>query len=890
MQLREALPISAALLLLPALLALLSVTPAYAGHDLLADYESGDRLFEEVEIGDRLVVYFHQRMIGEVTVEKDLIVYQFNRYTGELLDRKAHWREDLPGELPPLALTREEAELMVAGEVEFAKLYIISPESDVFPIDPTPRNPCWVVRSIDGGSMIVTVIDAVDGVILGDGVPPPYSGFSLTGPWYFTPCQGAWSAWSSHAVGWFNTMGYSTEHIVWPEEEEIRGHVESTETAMFYELAHGWHWDFAGGCVGGQNAEHTTAGEIQNWIRCYEKMPFAFIGSCEGMCSTGNNTLSYEFRKGSMSNTATVGYCGMSGGSCGECWLYSLDWQESLFHYMSLGYTVKEAFDQANADYPMCPSADCMRFAGDEEFTVVPVVERDVSVWTDVTSGPLGDSGHGYGVAWGDYDNDGDLDLFLANWGSTCKLLRNDGGGVFVDATAGPLDFAGHWMGVVWGDYDNDGDLDLYLANQGPNMLFRNDDGTFVDVTNDPLDDSGYGSAVGWGDYDNDGDLDLYLVKRNSANRLFRNEGGDVFVDATTPPLGDSGYGTGMAWGDYDGDGDLDLYLANDGNANKLFRNDGAGVFVDATSGPLGDTDGGYGVAWGDYDNDGDLDLYLVNSGSANKLFRNDGGDVFVDATTDPLGDTGFGRGVAWMDRDNDGDLDLYVVNQQGNGQMFDNQGGGEFVGGGCGPACDPGEGNGVACGDYDNDGDLDMYLANMYGTNRLLRNDDSSDNHWLHVHLAGTVSNHFGVGARVRVVTGRTSRIREVSAGSGYLSQNSLAAEFGLGAATVVDTVEVCWPSGLVTKVHDLAVDQFTLVAEMDWSDVAGEPATEGQTAGDPGNQAEHSLGGSFPNPFDPITLLRENTRRGGTEMTIRGRVWDPASTSATWKPARRV
>ncbi len=130
---------------------------------------------------------------------------------------------------------------------------------------------------------------------------------------------------------------------------------------------------------------------------------------------------------------------------------------------------------------------------------------------------------------------------------------------------------------MAWGDYDNDGDLDLYLARRNQaNILFRNDNGTFVDATGGtPLGDAGTAQGVAWGDYDNDGDLDLYLANYGQANKLFRNDGGGTFVDATgASPLGDTGSGAGVAWGDYDNDGDLDLYLANQGQANKLFRND----------------------------------------------------------------------------------------------------------------------------------------------------------------------------------------------------------------------------------------------------------------------------------------------------------------------------
>jgi len=344
---------------------------------LLAPYERDDKKFKRVEIAD-MTICFHQRMIDEAIVEGDCIVYQFDGNTGELLNKEVRWRGELPEHVTPL-ITKEEAELMVRGEVQFTRLYFISPESDVFPLKPTPRNPCWVVRSIDDGELIVTIIDAIDGRICGHGIPPPpYTGFSLSGPQYSNPCSGTWISWYQNAEYWFNEMGYSTEAIEWPTEAKVKSHIQSCATAMFYELAHGGSYGFASGCLGGTNYEFTYSSEIHNWIENYTKMPFAFIGSCEGMCDVGSGTFSYEFRKGSMESTATVGYCHMSEPECEGAWVNSLDWQDVMFLYMKHEYTVKEAFDLALVVFPMC--VDCMRFTGDESLTVVPVVKRCASI------------------------------------------------------------------------------------------------------------------------------------------------------------------------------------------------------------------------------------------------------------------------------------------------------------------------------------------------------------------------------------------------------------------------------------------------------------------------------------------------------------------------------
>ena len=796
----------------------LSAAPATAGYPLLEPYEDGGRDFRELEISDEILVYYHQRTVGEATVEGDQIVYRFDPSTGELIARQSRWRAGVPEVLPVLGLSAEAAAGMVDGDVRFVRLLYIDPESYVFPFEPAPENPCWIVGAVDEhGHMSLTVFDAVDGGYVGQGVPPPYTGYSLTGPWESGPCSGGWVDWMESAASWFETMGYSTEQTLWPTESKVRSHVESGETAVFYELAHGGSSYFASGCLGGQDYDYTFAGEIGSWISGYAEMPFAFIGSCAGMCSVGPGTFAYEFRKGSPDKTTVVGYCGMSEPQCADCWMFSIGWQNTLFSYMAQGMTVKEAFDEAGAAYPECALNDCMRFEGDTTFAIVPVVPRAAG-WNDVTEGSVGGSSDSRGVAWGDYDADGLLDLYVSNDGPNV-LLRYDGGS-FTDVTASPLDDAGDGAGVAWGDYDNDGDADLYLANDGANRLFRNDGGSFTDVTASPLDDAGSGAGVAWVDFDLDGDLDLHLVNRGTANRLFRNDGGG-FTDVTASPIDDAGPGSGAAWADYDSDGDPDLYLTNDGSANRLFRNDD-GVFVDVTSPPLNDSGSGKGVAWGDYDNDGDLDLYLANDGSANRLFRNDGG-TFTDVTDGVLGDVGNGRSTGWADYDKDGDLDLYVANDGAN-KLLRNDGAGVFVDASTGAAADAGSASGFAWGDYDRDGEVDLYIAND-GTNRLLRNDIGNGYAWLTVDLRGVTSNASGVGARVRIVAGGSSQIREVTAGSGLYSEGSLPVEFGLGTGTSVDSLVIRWPLGLVDVESGVPTNQCLVIEESPWDDVSASP-----------------------------------------------------------------
>jgi len=426
------------------------------------------------------------------------------------------------------------------------------------------------------------------------------------------------------------------------------------------------------------------------------------------------------------------------------------------------------------------------------------------------------------GVAWGDYDGDGDLDLAIARSGGN-TLYRNEGGGIFVDVSIAAGVSAGGDLAVAWADYDNDGDLDLATTGS-VSKLFRNEGGgVFADVTTGGLGLSG--NSVAWADFNGDGDLDLYKG-RGGPNQLFRNDAGS-FVDVTGV-LGVGGGETtyGVAWGDYDGDNDLDLYVSNFTAANRLYRNDG-GAFVDVTavSGPIGDTSDTAGSTWGDYDNDGDLDLYVANYGTPNKLFRNDGG-VFanVTAVSGPVGDAGNGLAGEWGDYDNDGDLDLYLSRGVAANRLYRNEGGGVFADVTVGAEGDASDSRGTSWGDYDGDGDLDLYIGNVSGTSKLLRNDIVNGNHWLHVDLTGLLSNRNGIGARVRVVAGGVTRTVEVSGGGGWLSQPSLTAEFGLGASTTANLVEVRWPSGLVTQLTNVSADQvLDIVEPVPFVDVSG-------------------------------------------------------------------
>lgn len=453
--------------------------------------------------------------------------------------------------------------------------------------------------------------------------------------------------------------------------------------------------------------------------------------------------------------------------------------------------------------------------------------------FTDVTDAAgITYRGWGMSASWADYDNDGRLDLLLTGYGHNV-LYHNDGNGRFSDRSAesGIGLPEGFWTGAAWGDYDRDGLLDLYVVG-------------YVKYTRQPN-----RAAPGVIDVENPASINPASFP-GERKLLFHNTGKGTFVERAAAAGVDNLPGRGLAatWVDLDDDGWLDLYVGNDVSDNMVFRNRRDGTFEDISHQTrLGDYRSSMGIAVGDWNGDGYQDLFLTHwIAQGNALYdrvpprgpRAAAGAVpiYVDESDRyGLGQISLdyiGWGTSFFDYDLDGRLDLFVVNGSTlqrrddpsqlapmRSQLFWNRGREE---GFFDVSPVSGDffkrllvGRGAAFGDFDNDGDVDVVVTTNGGPPYLLRNDSRTGNHWLQVDLRGTKSNRFGLGARVRVVSGGASQVREVGAQASYLSQNSPIETFGLGTAEVADTVEVTWLGGARNVRTAVRADQRIRIVE---------------------------------------------------------------------------
>jgi hypothetical protein len=489
----------------------------------------------------------------------------------------------------------------------------------------------------------------------------------------------------------------------------------------------------------------------------------------------------------------------------------------------------------------------------------------------------------GSGAVFFDYDNDGDLDLYAVNSGyvpGTTELpplgnvlYRNDGNGHFTDVTAdsGTGDI-GYGMAAAAADYDNDGDQDLYVVNFGEDVLYRNNgDGTFTDVTQSAgIHNDLWGIAALFLDFDLDSDLDIFVVNylvydtsmppvtfrgligyghprgyEGTPDTLYRNNGDGTFTDISEQagfinPT--EGRGMGGVVCDYDNDGLPDIYVTNDTNRNFLYHNNGDGTFTDESLlngtgyDENGIAQGSMGADCGDYNKDGWLDILIANT-ERTTLYRNDGNNLFTDATAEAgLSEPTLpfvGYSPLFLDYDNDGNLDIFVANGHPQDiiekltdqetyaqrdQLFRNNGDGIYTE----VSATSGAyfsralvGRATAGGDYDNDGDTDIFIVNSNQKAILLRNEGGNRNNWIRIKLVGTRSNRDGIGAKVSVTADGDTQIAEVKSGSSYASGSDKRLLFGLGQRTKVDRIEIRWPGGIIQQVRDISCNQTITITE---------------------------------------------------------------------------
>ncbi|MEQ9426081.1 MAG: FG-GAP-like repeat-containing protein [Cyclobacteriaceae bacterium] len=437
-------------------------------------------------------------------------------------------------------------------------------------------------------------------------------------------------------------------------------------------------------------------------------------------------------------------------------------------------------------------------------------------------------------LAWGDYDNDGDEDLYLTLNGKN-RLFRNGGSDKFTDVT----DLAGVGLdlfnvGTAFGDIDNDGDLDLYVVTfqEGFDALYiNNNDGTFTDIAEQAgITNTESSRGMAFVDYDHDGLLDIY-VNAIGDDILYHNLGDNKFEDiAESKGIVDAeGLGVGIVASDLNDDGSIDIYNGNRGFAmSNLYINKGDGTFEDlASDNGIRSFGLGMGVISFDYDNDLDMDLYWTTwpedtpTPTENHLYRNNGNAVFSEVAED-LGveDTwGWGISANSGDIDNDGWEDFFVTNGFSDtttaNVMFRNIDGSAFenVNNALGDMLF--DGRGVAFADYDNDGDLDICItADKPFSNLLLRNDSDVGN-WLTLKLEGVYSNKSGIGARIEITAGELKMVKEVSGGAGRGSFNSLPVEFGLADIEIINAVDIRWPNGTIQRLQNVTINQQIEVTE---------------------------------------------------------------------------
>lgn len=487
----------------------------------------------------------------------------------------------------------------------------------------------------------------------------------------------------------------------------------------------------------------------------------------------------------------------------------------------------------------------------------------------------VNDAGAAQGVVFLDLNNDGWLDIFCANNNTPSRLWINNGGSAFTESSSTwGININSPTRGCSAADFNNDGYIDIMIGNwQTPIMLLKNAGTYLMEVGQTAgVNFIGYGGSINWIDYNKDGKIDVFFANDGMPPRysfFFKNNNLSNFSNvAYSIGITDSASILCLAAADYNNDGYPDIFAGTQSRpgvvfTGMLYKNNGNGTFTEVGDPSMVQTTFyTWGAEWGDYNNDGFMDLYLASTTGFNQLFKNNGNGTFSEvAIASGVDDAGNSYSCGWADIDNDGDLDLYVAKGQNYAdKMYRNDNGiftdiSASIGMG-----DLRHSSCISWGDYNNDGFLDLYLNNNGTENRLYKNSGNS-NKWIEFRLTGTNSNRSAIGTRVRIKTGNLSQIREVEGGSGGKGQNSLAIEFGIGSATIIDSVIVKWTSGLQQIFTNVTPN---IIYNL----------TEGQALGIGYNYSDipekFSLSQNYPNPFNPTTTIRYQIAKKNADVKL--------------------
>jgi hypothetical protein len=467
-------------------------------------------------------------------------------------------------------------------------------------------------------------------------------------------------------------------------------------------------------------------------------------------------------------------------------------------------------------------------------------------------AGFLGSNQASWAAVWADFDGDGYIDVITTGHYQTLtrsitQLWKNNGNGTFSDVTdkAGLGSTKGDAHGAAWCDLNNDGYIDLFIAKgtlktspaSYQELWLNKGDGTFANIasTSDILGIGHRGRGVYCVDFNLDGNLDLFVTAEwkqagDGGNILYQNDGALSFTDVA-PAAGLTREGAKnrtAEWADFNKDGFIDVFLTN---PCGLFLNQGDGTFTDVTAASSIDASlNSAGAALGDYDNDGDLDIYVTmewteDGRNLGILYRNNGDGTFTDVTTESGILNEFdARGASWGDYDNDGYLDLYIANTNNERRphrLFRNNSDGTFTDVALSSGLEAqlaGAGMDVTFVDYNNDGFLDIFLTNGQGNTigpYILYRNNRNGNSWVKINLEGTRSNRSGIGSKVIITAAGKVQMREYNGFSHHMSQNHTPVHFGLGQASVVDSITIQWPSGITQTLKNVPVNRSITVVE---------------------------------------------------------------------------